>query len=748
MWSLERNVFPLLGFLGTICASQHMARAGEETGPPESSNLVLKAPIDRWDEAIPLGNGLGGLLWGSGRNIKLSLDRGDLWDLRTPETLQREDWTYETIQKLVREKNQAQLVKLFDQPYNAVPYPTKIPAGRLEIELDASQEAKTFRLNLKDAAGEVDLGTGTMEVHYNARVHLAMIRIPGPEPKWNIVPPASLQRLGYDPPKTGREGEIAWSLQEAALGLKYAVVAGSRRKGNVTEIALTISASRDGQDPVSRGKEDVNRALDSGYDRMRKRHVEWWSRFWAQSRVRLPDPAIQQHYDLVQYFYGAASRRGAPPIPLQGVWTADAGGLPPWHGDYHHDLNTQMTYWAYLSAGHFEEGMSFIEFLWDLLPENRKFARKFYNAPGAAVPGVMTLDGKPMGGWGQYSLSPTNGAWVAQSFYLHWRYTMDPEFLAQRAYPYCAAIAECLESLLKPGPGGKLKLPLSTSPEIHNNSLRAWLTPNSNYDLSLLRWLFGALVEMADARGNSSDATRWKNLLEQLEPLAVEGEDGPLRISPDESLQESHRHHSHTMAIHPLGTLHVEGTDRDRKIIEATLEQMDRLGTRAWCGYSFSWRACIAARCGDPEGAMKSLEIFLKAFISRNGFHLNGDYKRLGYSDFAYRPFTLEGNFAAAQAVHEMLLQSWGGVVRIFPAVPEAWGDVSFHNLRAEGGFEVSAVRRGGRTVQVRIGAPRGGFLRLRDPFDGKAVSWNRDVRKEGRNFECKLRPGEVLEGR
>jgi alpha-L-fucosidase 2 len=31
-------------------------------------------------------------------------------------------------------------------------------------------------------------------------------------------------------------------------------------------------------------------------------------------------------------------------MPLQGVWTADAGGLPPWKGDYHNDLNTQMTY--------------------------------------------------------------------------------------------------------------------------------------------------------------------------------------------------------------------------------------------------------------------------------------------------------------------------------------------------------------------------------------------------------------------
>ena len=52
-------------------------------GPKKCHDLRLQSPIDRWDEAIPLGNGLlGMLLWGQGRNIRLSLDRGDLWDCR------------------------------------------------------------------------------------------------------------------------------------------------------------------------------------------------------------------------------------------------------------------------------------------------------------------------------------------------------------------------------------------------------------------------------------------------------------------------------------------------------------------------------------------------------------------------------------------------------------------------------------------------------------------------------------------
>ena len=51
--------------------------------PSKALNLKLTAPIDTWDEAIPLGNGLmGGLLWGKEQTIRLSLDHGELWDLR------------------------------------------------------------------------------------------------------------------------------------------------------------------------------------------------------------------------------------------------------------------------------------------------------------------------------------------------------------------------------------------------------------------------------------------------------------------------------------------------------------------------------------------------------------------------------------------------------------------------------------------------------------------------------------------
>jgi hypothetical protein len=79
-----------------------------------------------------------------------------------------------------------------------------------------------------------------------------------------------------------------------------------------------------------------------------------------------------------------------------------------------------------------------------------------------------------------------------------------------------------------------------------------------------------------------------------------------------------------------------------------------------------------------------------------------------------YRPFTLEGNFAFASGVQEMLMQSHAGFVELFPAVPDGWKDVSFQTLRAEGAHLVSAVRQNGLTKSVTITSEKGGILKLK----------------------------------
>jgi len=359
----------------------------------------------------------------------------------------------------------------------------------------------------------------------------------------------------------------------------------------------------------------------------------------------------------------------------------------------------------------------------------------------------MSIDGKPMGAWYPYSLSPTMGAWIAQSFYWHWRYTMDETFLKERAYPYCAAIADGLAGLMTPDKNGKLKLTLSTSPELHNNTQKAWMSPISNFDLSLIRWIFGANAEMAEAMTMMQAAARWKDLLSRMDDLAVDRDNGALLVSPDEPLKESHRHFSHLMAIHPLGILNTEGTDRDRNIIDASYRQIDDFGSKFWCGYSFSWMACMRARTGQADMALESLKNYMDCTL-RNGFHVNGPQTRKELSDYnTMRAFTLEGNFAASQAVHEMLLHSWGNLIRIFPAVPSAWKNVSFERLRAEGGFDIGAEMKDGNVTRVTITSIAYQLLRLRDPFRNEEYVSNIEVNREDNNeLHCKMKKGDILQ--
>jgi alpha-L-fucosidase 2 len=201
----------------------------------------------------------------------------------------------------------------------------------------------------------------------------------------------------------------------------------------------------------------------------------------------------------------------------------------------------------------------------------------------------------------------------------------------------------------------------------------------------------------------------------------------------------------------------VDGGEKDQRAIRASLDQWDKLGTGAWCGYSFSWMSALRARVGDAEMAVRDLDLFVKAFILRNGFHANGDQTRSGFSSFTYRPFTLEGNMLAEAAVHEMLLQSWSPtpglrdteVIRIFPATPWRWHDAAFENLRAEGGHQVSARRQNNATTWFRIVAGKAGLVRIRDNFGDCAPEWNRrGIKKEGSDFVVKARRGEVIEAR
>ncbi len=107
--------------------------------PRAAHDLVFRQPIIRWDEALPLRNGLlGARIWGDGWPLRLSLDRADLWDLRPVPEWESPDYGYATMRRWVAEGRIEDLHRLYERPDAEHPGPTKIPAGHLEWHCHAA----------------------------------------------------------------------------------------------------------------------------------------------------------------------------------------------------------------------------------------------------------------------------------------------------------------------------------------------------------------------------------------------------------------------------------------------------------------------------------------------------------------------------------------------------------------------------------------------------------------------------------
>jgi hypothetical protein len=77
----------------------------------------------------------------------------------------------------------------------------------------------------------------------------------------------------------------------------------------------------------------------------------------------------------------------------------------------------------------------------------------------------------------------------------------------------------------------------------------------------------------------------------------------------------------------------------------------------------------------------------------------------------------IECSVVLNRSLQDMLLQSWGNKINIFPAVPTIWKDAVFHDLRAEGAFLVSANRKDGNTEWVRVKSLAGEPCRVQAVF-------------------------------
>ncbi|MFM7329903.1 MAG: glycosyl hydrolase family 95 catalytic domain-containing protein, partial [Bacteroidota bacterium] len=363
------------------------------TGQPSAHhNLSFPALASTWDESLPLGNGmLGQMVWARNGNLRFSLDRADLWDER--KVVDFKVLNYKWVLQQYFDNNYTAVQQYGDVPYEEFPYPTKIPGAALEFALNGNA---SNRLDIRTAEATAAWGNGgttlTTFVHATKQVGVFLFdQAPaGLEPV--IIPPVyrsgtevagansvegqSLERLGYPQGVLKSTPGMRTFRQTGALGFSYEVCVMWKRSGNRLFGVWTIQSGKNGA-ATDAGK-ICSEELNSGFGALLRSHREWWKQYWNKSSVKLPDPLLDRQYHLELYKLGAVARKGAPAITLQGIWTADNGKLPPWKGDFHHDLNTQLSYWPAYTCNRLDIAETFTDWLWAVREENRQYTKDFF----------------------------------------------------------------------------------------------------------------------------------------------------------------------------------------------------------------------------------------------------------------------------------------------------------------------------------------------------------------------------------
>ncbi|MGA8186058.1 MAG: glycoside hydrolase family 95-like protein [Terriglobia bacterium] len=719
--------------LWTLVALALFAASGACADSPAGGapwRFTFRHALPQWKNGLPVGNGtLGAQVWGTGPALYLTLDRGDVWDLRyQPNT--RPTFNYSHLRQLVHERRHDLIQHQMSSDVSPMAdiVPTRLSMGRLKISLPPDTQVERATLDMQHGEVRWLLSIHGKPVQYRVLASVApdvilvtLDGVQGWEPDVRFDPigaldPAVANKLGYPKPDSRTSGRFSWSTQSLLSSGAVTTAWTAERKGSEWNLLITIPGQNDPHS-VDTARQTLSSALAEGIPKIVIQHHQWWRERWSRSQVHIPDPGLERLW-INGIYKLASSSYGSVPAGLQGLWPPD-GELPPWRGDYHIDMNIQETYWPAYSSNQLDLAEPLNHWLIaTVAPEAREITRQFFGVPGIWVGGALDVKGRLLGGqnnWMTVQYWLGGGAWLGQHLWWYYAYSQDRQFLRQQAYPFLKEAALFYQNILKPGPDGRLHIPLSASPEYFSNDLKAW-TPDPTEGLSLVRTLLRYTIQASEVLGvDQQKRTQWATMEQKLAPYPVD--DSGLKVQPDAPFGRSHRHPMHLFPIFPGGDLNVEGSTEDRKLIARSIQNWIFRGTGEWTGWSFPYASLIASRVRRRNQALNELKIYEQAFIWPNGFHVNGDYHRYGYSTHEYQPFTMEAECAFTAAVNGMLLQSWGGKIRIFPSVPGSWKNVSFENLRAQGGFLVSAEMVNGEMISASIASPKGGDAKVVFPL-------------------------------
>jgi len=635
-----------------------------------------------WTQAPHFGNAsIGSMLYQAGNTIRLQVFRNDVHDHRD----NSHGWA------------------AYSRPRLGIGHFSLNPVGRLQ--------GCKWRKDLWNAEliGTIKTDKGEIKIrHFTHAEDMAIVtELTATEGEqgyswtWHPIPAVSTRGgkgifRGNPAGRKEVQGEVSVWIQDFKVGGQYATAWTDMAKGKmrkfIVSIAHTYPESTAAKDAVA----DINRFLKMDADKWIKSHRAWWHNYYQKSYVDIPDDKLESHYWQTIYRYGCSSRSGRAYIDCPGLWAQ--GGRWCYTTT---DWNIQCAHWATYAANRLEQGEELLNVFHDQREELIKAVRPVEWREDSAYLAIEVSGNDLRGTRDQdmryYNLMG-NLPWSMNNFWSQYRYSMDDDMLREKIYPLMKRSINLYLHMLKEGKDGKLHLPPTYSPE-------TGMSEDCNFDLALLKWGCLTLLK-ASERLQIKDPLipRWKKVLERLPDFPAD-EHG-FRLGSNKTSSPSHRHYSHLLMIYPLYLVNIE-QEGARDVLERSYER----------GIKYKgFRAMVQAHMA-PIGASLGLgdQVLVGLKEAEADTHPNGMW---------YNPPCLEASLAIANSIQTMLIQSWtdpakseSGPIRIFPAIPKAWKDIEFHDLRTEGAFLVSAKLEAGELKWVRIKSLAGEPCKLRALF-------------------------------
>ncbi|MDR3094199.1 MAG: hypothetical protein LBU62_06115 [Bacteroidales bacterium] len=512
-------------------------------------------------------------------------------------------------------------------------------------------------------------------------------------------------------------------------------------------IALLVAGGRDGRFTLTQGKpvrfvcafssnfktadcveaviRKVTECTPKRLAAIEKDHKQWWHNYWEKSCVSIPDSVIEKQYYLSLYGTASCSRDLDFPPPIFGTWITKE--QPSWGGDYHLNYNHMAPFYALYSANRIEQAEPYYSPLLAMIPRGKYYSEKVTGiSDGILLPvgigplGIETTRWSPLMEqhrrnwrenrnieedglfWGQKS----NAAYSVVNLSMQFYHTYDKAF-AEKVYPYIRLTANFWEKYLRFEDGRYV---------IYNDAIHEGTigTVNPILSLGLVRLLMQTVTDMSEFLGVDADKRdKWLYIKDHLSNYTFQQRNGKTVFRYSEKGTEWWNDNTLGIQhIYPAGQI---GLDSDPKLQEVAINTISVM--QRWLdGNGSNSFFPAAVRSGyDADSILYHLHRYSEHTFP-NGYQLNNAH---GVENWSTVPNT----------INEMLCMGHQGVVRLFPVWPKN-KDASFHQIRVEGAFLVSAALKNGEVIDLSILSEKGRELNLLNPWK------NRKVKVKGKKGE------------